>query len=103
MRKIITKETDDIETQTNTEESNDKSSDNDLISINEEISVGQNALFIPFSSNIYVGVTHKDDDRTISNINRIQPNHFLLDINSFSIKIKELLTYLFYYLDNAPS
>lgn len=58
---------------------------------------------MPFSSNIYVGVTHKDDDRTISNINRIQPNNYLLDISSFSLKIKDLLTYFHSYLDNVLS
>jgi hypothetical protein len=45
--------------------------------------VGQNALFIPFDNNQYVGVHYKDEDKTLCNINNLQSNSYILDICSF--------------------
>ena len=32
----------------------------DSISVTEDISLGQNAIFMPFNNNLYIGVTNKD-------------------------------------------
>ena len=60
------KQTVDMETQTKLEEpTQTKQELAPGIHIQEDLVIGQHAIFMPFSNNSYVGVTSKDEDRTL--------------------------------------
>jgi len=73
------------------------------ISISEDIVVGQTSIFMPFSNNVYVGVYHKDEERTICNMSGLYQPNYLLNIDMFNSKTRELLKYLSFYSVNVPS
>jgi hypothetical protein len=78
-----------------------KSDNIDSIRIGEDICVGQSSIFMPFNNRFYVGVCSRDEDRTLCNMNNLHQSHYILDIDSFSTKTRELLRYFSFYIANV--
>jgi hypothetical protein len=58
---------------------------------------------MPFSNNLYIGVYHKDEDRTLCNISGFHPPNYILNLDRFNSKTRELLRYLPLNLVNVRS
>jgi len=74
---------------------------NDSISIGDDISIGQNAIFMPYNNNLYIGVSSKDEDRTLCNVNGLHQPNYILNLDCFPSKTRELLRYFMWYLVNV--
>lgn len=82
------------------ESSTGKRESDKAITIEEDLSLGQLALFMPFSSNVYVAVRTKDESRDGQQTHewttepRLTGYNYVLDLGYYNLKTKDLLRYM---------